>query len=65
MLDVSRNTVRRYLCSNGLPRYEREARPRKLEGTGGLDAMNSGKAARALLLPRKPKLRIVKDKRVA
>jgi transposase len=30
MLDVSRNTVRRYLRSEGLPRYEREARPSKL-----------------------------------
>src|ERR1700756_2710102 len=31
MLDVSRNTVRRYLRSEGLPRYEREARPSKLD----------------------------------
>jgi transposase len=28
---VSHDTVRRYLCSNGLPRYEREARPSKLD----------------------------------
>ena len=27
MLNVSRNTVRRYLRSEGLPRYEREVRP--------------------------------------
>jgi transposase len=26
-LDVSRNTVRRYLRGEGLPRYERETRP--------------------------------------
>jgi transposase len=31
MLDVSRNTVRRYLRSEGLQRYEREAQPGKLE----------------------------------
>ena len=31
MLDVSRNTVRRYLRGQGLPRYEREARPSKLD----------------------------------
>jgi len=31
MLDVSRNTVRRYLRSKGLPRYEREARASKLD----------------------------------
>ncbi|HLH72563.1 MAG TPA: IS21 family transposase [Chloroflexota bacterium] len=31
LLDVSRNTVRRYLRSDGLPRYEREARPSKLD----------------------------------
>ena len=31
MLDVSRNTVRRYLRSEGLPRYQREARPSKLD----------------------------------
>jgi transposase len=31
VLDVSRNTVRRYLRSNGLPRYEREARAGKLD----------------------------------
>jgi transposase len=30
-LDVSRNTVRRYLRGEGLPRYEREARPSKLD----------------------------------
>jgi hypothetical protein len=30
MLDVSRNMVRRYLRGEGLPRYEREARPSKL-----------------------------------
>src|SRR5258708_31508487 len=30
-LDVSRNTVRRYLRVEGLPRYEREARPSKLD----------------------------------
>jgi transposase len=31
MLNVSRNTVRRYLRGPGLPRYEREARPSKLD----------------------------------
>ena len=31
MLDVSRNTVRRYLRREGLPRYERAARPSKLD----------------------------------
>jgi hypothetical protein len=31
MLDVSLNTVLRYLRGNGLPRYEREARPSKLD----------------------------------
>jgi len=31
MLEVSRNTVRRYLRVDGLPRYEREARPSKLD----------------------------------
>ena len=31
MLDVSPNTVRRYLRVEGLPRYEREARPSKLD----------------------------------
>ena len=31
MLEVSRNTVRRYLRSEGLPRYQREARPSKLD----------------------------------
>ena len=31
MLDVSRNTVRHYLRTEGLPRYEREARPSKLD----------------------------------
>jgi transposase len=31
MLNVSRNTVRRYLRGEGLPRYEREARPSKLD----------------------------------
>jgi transposase len=31
MLDVSRDTVRRYLRSEGLPHYEREARPSKLD----------------------------------
>jgi len=31
MLDVSRNMVRRYLRGEGLPRYEREARPSKLD----------------------------------
>ena len=31
MLEVSRNTVRRYLRGEGLPRYEREARPSKLD----------------------------------
>jgi transposase len=31
MLDVSRNTVRRYLRGQGLPHYEREARPSKLD----------------------------------
>jgi hypothetical protein len=29
MLNLSRNTVRRYLRSEGLPRYQREARPSK------------------------------------
>ena len=31
MLNVSRNTVRRYLRGEGLPQYEREARPSKLD----------------------------------
>ncbi len=31
MLEVSRNTVRRYLRGAGLPHYEREARPSKLD----------------------------------
>jgi transposase len=31
LLDVSRNTVRRYLRSEGLPRYERGAQPSKLD----------------------------------
>jgi transposase len=31
MLEVSRNTVRRYLRVEGSPRYEREARPSKLD----------------------------------
>jgi hypothetical protein len=31
MLQVSRNTVRRYLCGGGVPHYEREARPSKLD----------------------------------
>ncbi len=31
MLKVSRNTVRRYVRGEGLPRYEREARPSKLD----------------------------------
>ena len=31
MLDLSRNTVRRYLRSERLPRYEREAPPSKLD----------------------------------
>jgi transposase len=31
MLDVSTNAVRRYLQEEGLPRYEREARPSKLD----------------------------------
>ena len=31
MLDVSRNTVRRYVRSEGPARYEREARPSKLD----------------------------------
>ena len=30
-LEVSRNTVRRYLRREGLPRYEREPRPSKLD----------------------------------
>jgi transposase len=30
-LGVSRNTVRRYLRTEGMPRYEREARPSKLD----------------------------------
>jgi transposase len=31
MLEVSRNTVRRYLRSKALPQYQREARPSKLD----------------------------------
>jgi transposase len=31
VLEVSRNTVRRYLRSKGLSRYERELRPSKLD----------------------------------
>ena len=31
MLDVSRNTVRPYLRGEGLPHYQREARPSKLD----------------------------------
>jgi len=31
MLEVSRNTVRRYVRGEGLPRYERRARPSKLD----------------------------------
>jgi len=31
MLEVSRNTVRRYLRGNGLPHYARGVRPRKLD----------------------------------
>jgi excisionase family DNA binding protein len=31
MLNVSRNTVRRYLRQEGLPRYQRRARPGKLD----------------------------------
>ena len=31
LLEVSRNTVRRYLRSEGLPGYEREAQPSKLD----------------------------------
>ena len=31
MLEVSRNTVRRYVRGEGLPRYERKARPSKLD----------------------------------
>ena len=31
LLKVSRNTVRRYLRGDGLPRYERKARPSKLD----------------------------------
>ncbi len=31
MVEVSRNTVRRYLRGEGLPRYERKARPSKLD----------------------------------
>jgi len=31
MLEVSRHTVRRYLCGNGLPRCERGVRPRRLD----------------------------------
>ncbi len=31
MLEVSRNKVRRSVRSEGLPRYEREARPSKLD----------------------------------
>ena len=33
MLDMSHNTVRRYLRSEGLSRYEREARPSKLDAS--------------------------------
>ena len=31
MLDLSRNTVRRYLRRDGLPRYQRDAQPSKLD----------------------------------
>jgi transposase len=31
ILEVSRNTVRRYLRSEGLPHYERDVRPSKLD----------------------------------
>jgi transposase len=31
MLEVSRNTVRRYVRGDGLPHYERERRPSKLD----------------------------------
>jgi transposase len=31
MLEVSRNTVRRYVRGEGLPHYEREARPSNLD----------------------------------
>jgi transposase len=31
LLKVSRNTVRRYVRGEGLPRYERKARPSKLD----------------------------------
>ena len=31
LLKVSRNTVRRYIRGEGLPRYEREPRPSKLD----------------------------------
>lgn len=31
LLKVSRNTVRRYVWGEGLPRYERRARPSKLD----------------------------------
>jgi transposase len=31
MLKISRNTVRRYIRGEGLPHYEREARPSKLD----------------------------------
>ncbi|HTT75840.1 MAG TPA: hypothetical protein VMF50_07655, partial [Candidatus Binataceae bacterium] len=31
MLEVSRNSVRRYLRREGLPRYQRQARPSKLD----------------------------------
>src|SRR5260370_39948254 len=31
MLEVSRNTARRYLRGDGLPHYERETRPGKLD----------------------------------
>jgi transposase len=30
-LEVSRNTVRRYVCGDGLPHYQRETRPSKLD----------------------------------
>jgi hypothetical protein len=56
MLQVSRNTVRRYLCGGGVPHYKREARPSKLDqykqyitetGEGRRAGMDSGDDAAA------------------
>jgi transposase len=57
MLDLSRNTVRRYLRREGLPRYEREARPSMLDvqavprrgSEGGWAGLDSGDGAVALV----------------